>query len=124
MIANHDQRALLEFRVDAARGVGEIAELYSHAAEDAHGKNNFLRGITFVEMHAALHGGDGNFAHFPNYQAAGVADSRRTRKAGNFFIGNACCFRQFVGERAEPRAEHHRDLRDEAWFSTRMNFAA
>src|SRR5277367_2916613 len=89
VIADDDERALGELQIDAAGGVGENGGANAEAAEDAHGKRDLLRGVAFVEMDAALHGGDGDVFDFANHQTAGVADGGGTREAGNFFVGDA-----------------------------------
>ena len=48
--------------IDAAGGIGEDDGFDAHALEDADRKSDFLRGIAFVQMHAALHSDDGNVA--------------------------------------------------------------
>ena len=74
-------------------------------------------------MHAALHDGHGNVAHFADHEPAGVAFDRRAREAGNFVVGNARGGGEFVGERAEAGAEHQADFRAQL-RSRWMNFAA
>ena len=110
MVANHHQRALAEVEIDGAGGVGEDRGANSKPAEHAHGKNHFLRWVAFVEMHAALHRGHGNVAHFSDHKTSGVAFDGRAREAGNFAVGNSRGAGEFVGECAEAGAEHQRDF--------------
>ena len=62
VVADEDERALLIIEIDAAGGIGEDDGADAHASEDAHGEDNLLRRIAFVEMDAALHDGDSHGA--------------------------------------------------------------
>ncbi len=106
----------LILQIDATGGVGEDGGANAEAAEDAHGERDLLRGVAFVEMDATLHRGDGDIFDFADHQAAGVADGGGTREAGNFFVGDARGFGQFVGEGAEAGAEDERDFRAQLGF--------
>src|SRR5271170_2096656 len=75
-----------------------------------------LRGVAFVKMDATLHRRDGDIPDFTDYQAAGVADGGGAREAGDFFVGDASGFGEFVGEGAQAGAQHQRDFRAQARF--------
>ena len=62
VVADHDESALLVPEVDASSGVGEDDGADAHASEDANRERHFLRRISFIKMHAALHGRDGDIA--------------------------------------------------------------
>src|SRR4029077_2955652 len=59
VVGEDDERALLVVGVDAAGSVGEDGGANSQAAEDADREDDFVRRVTFVGVHAALHGRDG-----------------------------------------------------------------
>ena len=111
VVADHDQRALRVAEIDASGGVGEDDGANAHACEDADGEGDFLRGISFIEMHAALHGGDGYVAGVADDHASGVADGGRARERGDLGVGDAGGVGERVGEAAEAGAEDEGDLR-------------
>ena len=82
----------------------------AHAAKHAHRKRDFLRGIAFVQVHAALHGGYGDVGNFPNHHLSGVSDGGGAREQWNICVGNSCCIGEFVGKPTQPRAQHQADL--------------
>ena len=75
VVPNRHQAPLRIIAIDPTCGVGEDHRLDSHTGEDANGQNDFLGGITFVEMHAALHAGHRNVANIADHQTPGVPDS-------------------------------------------------
>src|SRR5208283_2965657 len=83
----------------------------SHAAEDAHGESDFLSGIPFVKMHAALHHGYGDGARFANHHLSGVADGGGAREGRDIGVGDSGRIGQGIGEAAEAGAEDETDLR-------------
>ena len=126
VIAQDHQRALVEIAVDAAGGVGKNHGANSHAREHAHRKNHVLQRVAFVEMHAALHRGNAEFAAVsPITMPPGVAD--RPSNAGKFGmrrVVNARRVSQFVRKAPEAAAEHHADARAKLGARERINFAA
>ena len=81
----------------------------SHAAEDAHGEGDFMSGISLVEMHAALHDGDGDRVGVADHELSGVADGGGARECGDFGVGNAGGVGEGIGERAQAGAEDQAD---------------
>ena len=75
------------------------------------GKVDFLRGISFIKMNAALHGGDGHAAGVADDHLSGVSDGGRVREGGNVGVGNARGVGERVGESAEAGAEDKSNLR-------------
>ena len=100
VITDNDQRALGVLQIDAAGGVGKNRRTNSHAAQDTHRESDFLRGVALIEMDAALHRGHSHVPDFSDHQPPGVTNSGRTREARNFFVGDARCFAEFIGEGA------------------------
>src|SRR5687767_7701984 len=70
VIADHHQRALAEFDIDATRSISKNERLDAQHFEGAYGKGNFFERITFVVMDPALHCNDGNRIDFSDYQPA------------------------------------------------------
>ena len=105
-----------EFAFDAAGGVGEDDGFHAHAREDADGKRDLFGGIAFVEMDAALHSGDGNFADCADDELACVADGGGVWEMRDFRVGDFGCVVEFVGESTEARAEDQRDFGAEIGF--------
>ena len=118
-----DERALRVAEIDASGGVGEDDGANAHASEDADGERDFLRGISFVEMDAALHGGDGDVCRLCRSPSSGVADGGRAREGGDVGVGDAGGVGERVGEAAEAGAEDEADLAAEA-VRFRMSCAA
>ena len=116
VVANHHQRALAVIEIDRASSVGEDRGADAEASEDAHRKHHFPARISFVEMDAALHRGDGNFATLSDYESAGVPFDGGAREAGNFLVRDSRGGSEFVGESAEAGAENERDFRAQFCF--------
>ena len=85
----------------------------AHASEDADGEGHFLRGISLIKMHAALHGGDRDAACVAKNHLAGVSDRGRLREGRNLGVGDAGGAGEGVGECAQAGAEDEPDLRAE-----------
>src|ERR1700724_44755 len=109
MIANCYEAALRIVAIDAACGVGDDHCLDAHAGENANGEGDFLSGIAFVEVDAALHTGDGDVANIADDEAPGVADGGGLGKVWNFSVGDFRSVAEFVGEIAEPGAQDQSD---------------
>ena len=73
-------------------------------AEHAHRKNHFLQRVSFIEMHAALHRGHGNVAHFADHQASGVAD-RPSSAGSREFSRTECASRRSSSSAKAPKPE-------------------
>src|SRR6185437_6233668 len=116
VVANHNQRALAVIKIDRAGGVGEDGRADANASEDAHRKNHFPARISFIEMDATSHRGDRNFAGFSDREPAGMPWNRRARESRNFLVRDSRGGIQFVGERAEARAEDQRNFRPQFRF--------
>ncbi len=116
VIANHHERALAVVEIDRAGGVGQNRGADPKLPEDAHREHHFLARISFVKVHAALHRGDRNVARLSRSPACRRALDCGAREAGNFLVGDARGGSEFVGERAESRAEHQRDFRAQFCF--------
>ncbi len=119
VIANHDQRALAVIEIDRSSRVGEDGGADAEASKDAHREDHFPARISFVQVDAALHRGDGNVASFSDHERAGVSGNGGAREARNFLVRDARGGSEFVGESAEARAENQRDFR--AQFRFREN---
>ena len=111
MIADRDERALAVIEIDRAGSVRQDRGADAEASEHAHRKHNFLRGITFVEVHAPLHGDERHAGRFSDHELSAVARDGRAREARNFVVRDSRRGRELVGERAETGAEHERDAR-------------
>ncbi len=109
VIADEHQRALGEAEIDASGGVGQDDGLDPHAGEDADRERDLLRGVSLVEVDAALHGGNCDFARFADYQAAGVSDGGGLWERRNFRVGDAGGIGERVGEGAEAGTEDEAD---------------
>src|SRR6185437_2300007 len=116
VVANHNQPALAVIKIDRAGGVGEDGRADANASEDAHRKNHFPARISFIEMNAALHRGDRNLAGFSDREPAGMPWNGRARESRNFLVRDSRGGIQFVGERAEARAENQRNFRPQFRF--------
>src|SRR4029077_9917092 len=101
VVTDQNQRALLIAEIDTSSGVGENHGTNSHAAKHAHGKGDFLRGVTLIKMHAPLHCGDHDVTSFADYHLTSVADSSRTWKCRNLGVRDAQSFAERVGESAQ-----------------------
>src|SRR5260370_37276004 len=101
VVTDQNQRALLIAEIDTPSGVGENHGTNSHAAKHAHGKRDFLRGVTLIKMHAALHCGDHDVASFADYHLTCVADRSRTWKRRNLGVRDAHSFAERVSESAQ-----------------------
>src|SRR5579862_936110 len=89
VIANHHEHALLVTEVNAAGSVSQDDRSYSHASEDAHGKSDCLRGVSFVEMYAALHCGYFYAFRFADNELSRVANGCGTWECGDFCVSDA-----------------------------------
>src|SRR5262249_42205728 len=58
MVCDEHQSAFTETFVNHARRVGQHKALNAHGAERAHGKSHLVQRIPFIEVEAALHGGN------------------------------------------------------------------
>ncbi len=100
VVFDHHERALREIGVDAAGGVGEDDGANAHAPHDADGKGDVLHRIALIEVHAALHRGDGHVSHFADDEFSGVADGGRDGKVRDLFVFNARGAGELVGKSA------------------------
>src|SRR5260370_23032828 len=110
VIADDHEAALHEFPFDATRGVGEDHGLYAHARENADGKGDLFRGVTFIKMDAALHPGNGNCSHFSDDELSRMADGSGLRIMRNFRVRNFRSSSEFVGKCAKPRTKNQGNL--------------
>src|SRR3984893_95295 len=106
VIADHHQAALRIIAIDTAGGSREDDCLNAQARENADGERYFLYGISFVEMHAALHSGHGDIANLSDDQLAGVADGCRAREVRDSCVGNFRGVTELVCKISQPGAEN------------------
>src|SRR3984957_1060623 len=111
MIAQHYQPTLLVSSIDSPRCVGQNRGFNSHAPEHPHRKGNFLRRVSFVEMHPALHCRHNDTFDFADDQSSRMSYRRRFREAWNFLVRNPGRLRQFIRESAQARTQYQHDLR-------------
>ena len=97
VVADYDQRALLELRIDSAGSVGQDDRANAHAPEHSNGKRDFPGRIAFVEVYPALHGRERNTAGISDHHLSGVSDSRRSGKERNLGVRNANRLAELVG---------------------------
>ena len=64
VVAKHHQSSLAVIEVDCSGRVGEDGGANSEPSEDTYRKCNFLRRISFIKVHAALHHCYGNARDF------------------------------------------------------------
>ena len=84
VVGNHHQRALFVFEIDAARRIGQDERANAHSPKHAGRKRDLIRGISFVKMHASLHGRHGDIANFSDHHLPGMTDRGRAREEGIF----------------------------------------
>src|SRR6202030_1716003 len=107
VVADDNQCALLVSQVDAAGGIGENHSTNSHAAKNAHGECDLLRGIALIKVNASLHCCDRDAGNFANYHLSGVADDCGAGKSSNLLVGNANGLSERIGECAQAGAQHN-----------------
>src|SRR5262249_10324045 len=90
---------------------GDDRGVHTHAPENAHRECDFLRGVSLVEMDAALHSRNCDVARIPDYHLSRVADRGRPREAGNLRIRDAGSVGERVGEGAQTRTQDQSDAR-------------
>jgi hypothetical protein len=110
VVADDYERTLLVSQIDTSGGVGEDDGTNSHPAKDAHGEDDFLRGVSLIEVDTALHDGDWSGAGFADHHLSGVTDGGGAREGGNFVEGDWGSFGQRAGKAAEAGAEDETDV--------------
>jgi len=74
-----------------------------------HWKNNFLHGVAFVEVEAALHGADGDAGQLADHQPARVPGDGARWEMRNLGVGNHVRAGDLLGQAAQPAAEDQPD---------------
>src|SRR5262249_32787466 len=88
----------------------------SQTGKDAHRESDAPERVSFVVVDAPLHGGNRDVADFADDKIAGVSFGAGARKVWDVSVGNYCAVAQLVGESAQARAEHQRDLGQDLAF--------
>ena len=75
-----------------------------------HRKNDIAHAVAFVQMHPALHAGNGNVSEGADNQIAGMTFRAGLGKVRNIGVRNRDGAGQLIGEGTQAGAEHEPDL--------------
>src|SRR5260370_29122460 len=117
VVTNREAESLRIVAIDAAGRVGNDYGFDAHARENANGEGDFLHGIAFVQMDAALHASHWDIADIADDETSCVPDGCRLREIWNLRVGDFVGVSEFVPEIAEARTQNQCDARPQLRFA-------